>query len=107
MIDLTTLDPATLQPSAQWDAFVHEHWMGLGPIFASSAPCYSTDSAIAGEARRRAGVSSVRHYLTDVWVFLDEFYGVCDYAETNGDKGLAEALATSRAIGAWAKARNQ
>ena len=82
------------------------HTVGLPPSWVSYRELLgwwspSTNPAHAGEARRKAGVSGVRHDILGGYccVAIHTYYSaVCFYADTNGHKGKAEALATCRAI---------
>lgn len=128
MIDLLTLDPATLQASPELDALIAEKWMGwhkepgFNPWFDKDSSfahaggwSSSTNPANAGEARRKAGRwrlelgMHVTPIASDGWdlgimcVLWPDGSGrgisaSCAFPETDGDKALAEALATTRAI---------
>jgi len=131
-LDPSTLDPATLPASAELNALIAEwcEWELIGyngddaiwednegTIVWNGPFRPSTNPAHAGEARRQACASQVHqegygavmvHIQTSVppWPGAGSYYsGYCDCAETTGDKGKAEALATCRAIAAAAKAR--
>ena len=126
-IDLTTLDPATLQAGREADrliALVWTHgeeptrdnwpWWKVDDDGCPYAHCppFSTDPAHAGELRRMAAGSEIWHPPVEplcrvtLWVAKEtmrgivEYYqysGECEYAETNGVPGKAEALAVCRA----------
>jgi len=92
--------------------FIHRHFYihygGGEPKLNGDAVLWSpsTNPAHAGEARRKAISSEVIHNtsIPDAChvVIVDAtggcHFGECSYAETDGDKGLAEALAICRAI---------
>ena len=121
MLDLNSIDPATIPASLELDALIAgEKWMGWHRDYSLSQThseywrdeknlCRpllqwspSTNPAHAGEARREADLNGVKHHgLCTVKAFVvanSDLDGHCDYSETNGDKGKAEALATCRAI---------
>ena len=127
MLDLNTIDSATVPASPELDALIAEKWMGWRKleslreqVFEEVGGHYhyihrdwspSTNPAHAGEARRKADASSLSHSgVAAKCVLIGDHAGrgdafwECGYSETNGDKGKAEALATCRAIVAGLKA---
>jgi hypothetical protein len=129
MIDLATVDPDKVQPSWELDALIDIEWMGnsqfakaagLVPEYTSEhweygpdgeGPFYvglpySTNSAHAGEARRKTERSFVEHSDGVVRVSIGYVVGgqvrwhsaKVLVRETKDDKGKAEALATCKAI---------
>lgn len=118
MTDLTTVDPATVKADVELDALIAEKWMGWtsdGLFWRTDQDVRektdwspSTSLAHSGEALMEANSSNVHHYIggpvvveiltTDHWVDVFHYRGQCEYHETNGNKGEAQALATCRAI---------
>lgn len=126
MLDLNTIDSATVLASPELDALIDIEWMGnsqfvqgenlvpehagehweYGPdgeglFYVGSA--YSANPAFAGDARRKADYWGVkRWYGSDgregVRADIDKVECFCAFDETHNDKGKAEALATCRAI---------
>ena len=128
MMDLRPVDLATLQAGPKTDALVAE-WMGWerngnwwckdGLRLYEARPNYagywspSTNHAHAGEARRKATVWTLDITIgpdgpigieCHLGLFEGRGTGRCQWGETNGDEGQAEALATCRAIVAAMKA---
>lgn len=120
MLDLRTIDPATVPASPELDALIAEQWMRWNKATPKDSCWYWTDTAgkrlhshlwspstnpaHAGEARRKAEYSQVIHHNDRTHVQVDSHFVTVYLTETNGDKGKAEALATCRAIVAVLKA---
>jgi hypothetical protein len=118
--DLSTIDPATLQPGPETDALVAEllsretvmlrdgdelmcHYRDDEGYLIPWSPSRNADHA--GELRREFADSDIQHFgssrfvLAIVWDERRKPHEVAvDYAETNGDKAAAEALAVTRAF---------
>ena len=126
MKDLATVDPGKLQPSPELDALIAEWtepkpkdgdgaimdispsgwWKCIGPRWIPDKEP-STNPAHAGEARRKAEGYDLHTFNAPdptivscgIRVGEEEVYvGGGSFAETNGDKGKAEALGSCRAI---------
>ena len=135
-MNLLDLDPATLMPSAEYDVKIATEWMRwqqinggfykgkwlMGDRSVHPSPNWSPTTNVehAGEARRMAdgwaitttqGKVGSRYATVGIYceLFVDglHYHGRCRLEETNGDPGLAEALATSRAIWAAMGAREK
>lgn len=123
MIDLATIDPATMQAGPEFDALIAVKWMGwhswrgsprwhdsmenLVASYSDWSP--STNPAHAGEARRKADTWTLDTTIgpgrpigieCHFGLLEGDGSGGCLFSETNGDKGKAEALASTRAIAA-------
>ena len=124
MVDLHTLDPTTLQAGPEADALVaewrgwklvssgnkwsaiQEYWVAPdGSRVAKNQWSPSTNPAHAGEARREADRCWVQSDALRYSVWLGGCWAHCWLEEVNGDKCLAEALATTRAIAEVMKAK--
>jgi|GEM_PF-6957202 len=134
-INLLTADPATVKASAELDALIAgPDWMNYGArlvresvssnlgvgycdrcVVGNRQWSPSTNAAHAGEARRVADLWTLsllrvgEHSRIVCGLSKDGVYGEghCDLAEVYGDKKLAEALATCRAILAAVQAKHK
>ncbi len=111
MLDLNTIDPATVPASPELDALIAEKWMGwkkghrnawvgLDGSFRAWRGLWSpsTNLAHAGEVRMKAERWELTGYTLGVQCDIGTSSSVVCFHETNDDKGKAEALATCRAI---------